>query len=553
MRFNSADGIGNSRWSLRFGRMLNWMLLFPAILGCSQQEKTDQVASTPSNQVASDARLKAESAEVAAPPGIAVKLPLEDRVAPVTAPFPELKVLGEDIDCVLVIHPRRIAESGIYRELKRGEFLENLVLSMASLDESDVERIVLGCGARMRDMLLESVRFDVARKQFRLQPLGKIDPTIKDEMRWVVTLTHPVDREAFIKSVFDQRYETVDYEGVVLRGKDLFWIGFLDDTTMLLGPLGAIKAMIAQGKMGTPNSSPAVASLDLNADLTAVFDLHHNSKRAKPKRPDPAQLLIQLVASLQLHVYVNGKPQDPLAQATFEFVDEETASTFAKGVNDPAENLTWLIRLAVVGKLKSLFPAEGPQSGEISELPYRFIDSSILKQAGNQINLTLFYPGGAEQFSKIIQAVCEHNEKTQDPRFSRTTAEGTLRSFMLGVAQSNEALIRKTIMPTSEEDLALLLRTETPPEDVRAFLANARIRELAPGDTVTLPGNKTVKVGADEVTKDRKVLLLSDMPVPTRLQRLNGQWRVDARPMIDVRKAMSKSKTKAPAASGEKR
>lgn len=117
--------------------------------------------------------------------------------------------------------------------------------------------------------------------------------------------------------------------------------------------------------------------------------------------------------------------------------------------------------------------------------------------------------------------------------------EQALRTFFIAMMTKDEATLRAVTLPT--EDFDWLLRGQALPadkiEDVKAQLARQTIRTLKPGDDITLPGNRRVKVMPEEVTADRAVLLPQGAPVPSRLRKTDGRWRVDASPIIAGRKA----------------
>jgi hypothetical protein len=69
----------------------------------------------------------------------------------------------------------------------------------------------------------------------------------------------------------------------------------------------------------------------------------------------------------------------------------------------------------------------------------------------------------------------------------------------------------------------------------------------------TLAGNRKLKVRPEEVTAERAVLLPEGAPIPNRLQRVDGRWRVDATPIIAGRKAAEAARKKATRPAGKKK
>ena len=125
--------------------------------------------------------------------------------------------------------------------------------------------------------------------------------------------------------------------------------------------------------------------------------------------------------------------------------------------------------------------------------------------------------------------------------------EQALRIFLIAMMTKDEATLRAVTLPT--DDFDWLLRGQAVPSDqaeaFKAQMARQPIRALKPGDVITLPGNRKVTVHKEEVTADRAVLLPEGAPVPNRVRRLDGRWRVDATPIIAGRKAAEAARKKA--------
>lgn len=142
----------------------------------------------------------------------------------------------------------------------------------------------------------------------------------------------------------------------------------------------------------------------------------------------------------------------------------------------------------------------------------------------------------------------QQDKKPEDQRLSRKTPEGTLRIFALGVMLQNEQLIKATIVPVGAEDFRyLLLKTkgaQPDPKKLKEMFANMKVRTLKPGDKFTLPGGEKIVVAEEEVNDRQMVLVLENSPIPTRMYKGKGYWWVDARPVIDGRKAAEKARQK---------
>lgn len=118
------------------------------------------------------------------------------------------------------------------------------------------------------------------------------------------------------------------------------------------------------------------------------------------------------------------------------------------------------------------------------------------------------------------------------------TPEAALRTFMVAVVAHDEAALRAVTLPDPEFDW--LTRGDPAPEEVVArmrTLAKAmKIRRLKPGDRIRGPQGKATAVGQDEVGENRALLLPEGAPEPIRARRVDGKWKIDARPAINQRK-----------------
>lgn len=127
------------------------------------------------------------------------------------------------------------------------------------------------------------------------------------------------------------------------------------------------------------------------------------------------------------------------------------------------------------------------------------------------------------------------------------TPEQALRTFLVAMVTRDETTLRAVTLPTKDFDW--LLRGQPLPSDVvdeaRAQLARVPIRALKPGDEIILPGNRKIRVRPEEVTAERAVVLPEGSPIPTRLRKVDGRWRVDATPVIAGRKAAEAARKKA--------
>jgi hypothetical protein len=119
------------------------------------------------------------------------------------------------------------------------------------------------------------------------------------------------------------------------------------------------------------------------------------------------------------------------------------------------------------------------------------------------------------------------------------TPEDAYRTFMLAMLAADEKTLRAITLSSTELDV--LLTGEEPPfktiKEMKQMVQKLPLERLKVGDLVKLPRNKSQVIRASEVGPDRAVLIGEDEPLPTRLRRVNGHWKVDASPLIAGRKA----------------
>lgn len=122
--------------------------------------------------------------------------------------------------------------------------------------------------------------------------------------------------------------------------------------------------------------------------------------------------------------------------------------------------------------------------------------------------------------------------------------EGALRLFMITMLDQDEAKLRTLTLP--DPDFAILLKSSGgPPTALQKALARTMftrtpIRTLKVGDVVEIPargGKRELTVGPDDVSETAAFLQMEGNPLPTRLRKVEGTWRVDAAPIIAGRKA----------------
>jgi hypothetical protein len=126
------------------------------------------------------------------------------------------------------------------------------------------------------------------------------------------------------------------------------------------------------------------------------------------------------------------------------------------------------------------------------------------------------------------------------------TPEDALHSFMVAFVEQDEAALRAITLP--DPDLDGLLGGPRPPanavEMMRTYAMELKTRRLKPGDSVAPTEGQPITVRPEDVAEDRAVLLPEGDLLPIKLQRVEGHWKVDARPIIAARKAAAAAQQK---------
>jgi hypothetical protein len=123
-------------------------------------------------------------------------------------------------------------------------------------------------------------------------------------------------------------------------------------------------------------------------------------------------------------------------------------------------------------------------------------------------------------------------------RTANATPEVTLKTFLLALAAGDEATLRAVALPHPQLDALLTGRKATPEQlaQLKARLDEKPIRRLKAGDPVTMPSGEARVITDADVREGRVVVWVDGEPLPTRLEMVDGQWKVFAGTFIAVRK-----------------
>lgn len=129
-------------------------------------------------------------------------------------------------------------------------------------------------------------------------------------------------------------------------------------------------------------------------------------------------------------------------------------------------------------------------------------------------------------------------------------ADEVVRSFFIAMLMNDEAGVRKEILPSP--DAQVLWQGSPPPAEalsqIKKQLEAMTCRECKVGETIDLPGNKTLTVTDYWVNENSKLLfpIIGGEPMPTPLPvlKVDGQWKVEAGPLIAARLAEEHARQK---------
>lgn len=194
-------------------------------------------------------------------------------------------------------------------------------------------------------------------------------------------------------------------------------------------------------------------------------------------------------------------------------------------------------------------PAPGRAKGTVTSRHRSILVGSNLFTLTAMSKLNEELTKDAERFITSFKLAKTQPEPTVEPKPAGGTPEDALRAFLLAMATHDEQTLRAVTLPVADFEW-LLKGQAVPPDKLNELRADfernpIQIRRLKAGDKFTLPGNREITIPRGDVSADRAVLVPAGAPVPTRMRKVDGHWRVDARPIIDARKAADAVRRKA--------
>jgi len=130
------------------------------------------------------------------------------------------------------------------------------------------------------------------------------------------------------------------------------------------------------------------------------------------------------------------------------------------------------------------------------------------------------------------------------------TPEGAVQNFVIAMATGNERELHEFTLPLPDGDFAWLLKGQHLPAEKLAEFRKAVAVEMMfrigrPGEKFPLGGGRVLEIKPVEFSPDRSVVVHEAAPIPTRVRKVEGRWKVDAAPMVAGRKAADAARKRA--------
>ncbi|MCE9547604.1 MAG: hypothetical protein K8T25_19215 [Planctomycetia bacterium] len=125
--------------------------------------------------------------------------------------------------------------------------------------------------------------------------------------------------------------------------------------------------------------------------------------------------------------------------------------------------------------------------------------------------------------------------------------DDVMQAFFIALLSNDEAGVKAEIMPHAKAEI-LWKGMPVPKqllEQMKKQFKGLTCREVKLGDTIRLPGGNEVKANDSMINADSKLVYPSvageEMPIPLRMQKSEGKWKVDATPLIEARLASQRA------------
>lgn len=236
-----------------------------------------------------------------------------------------------------------------------------------------------------------------------------------------------VDREEFLKEFLIESEETT-IDGQSLHKNEFHAVCFIDDKTVLCGPIESVKKMIQTQQSGKAASPEFLKQLESGADFSFAFDLTSQTTLLDQiVEAIPAIGLAQQLEQVALQINLSGKVGAKLLELVLIAIDEDSANSLSQLAN------VGLIQMQE--SLNTSRPPAAQEEREILELTRAAAKSATVKQVGKQIELLIPVPEGFEKLPQLMKPSVESAAKAA----ARAKRMNSIRQFALGLHNYHDA------------------------------------------------------------------------------------------------------------------
>jgi hypothetical protein len=141
-----------------------------------------------------------------------------------------------------------------------------------------------------------------------------------------------------------------------------------------------------------------------------------------------------------------------------------------------------------------------------------------------------------------LAALTPRRAAIEEVEYRQDSPEAAYHSFHIAVVAGDAKALRRLALPLPNEDFTWLLQgahlSRADSAGLHREIGGKRpLTRLKAGDVVTLPGGVPFTIRPEQAADGRAVLVTDDALIPTDLRRVDGVWRVDARPIAAGRRA----------------
>lgn len=294
------------------------------------------------------------------------------------------------------------------------------------------------------------------------------------------------------------------------------------------------------------NADRRVGSLAVLTYSCIVDEVRYQLQRMEASRPiAPGRVIAELARLKQ----GNFKEHARLVKETKVVVDGVVGDDFtyevplARGVGAVLRR----IRHLMTGRFYYVLSVESAPGKPLPAAAGRFVNSltfeAIVKADHARANSGASPTTKPQRGGGGTRAADQPRQIPPGPATKVKLADGTpedaLKTFLLAMGAHDADTLRSVTLP--EPDFEWLLKGPLASLELltrlKAQLEEKPMKRLKAGDPVRMPGRESRVIRPDDVRAGRVVLWPEGVPLPSRLENVNGHWKVFARPFITARKA----------------